>query len=192
MNATINDQGHQGQLPIELRSLLGPVTSNIVAILVLNDRWDYDHPTRKLLDTVFDFDQSEFDMCGVAAHFPGLTNLLAWFSKDSFKMRRNDQLFTDYLYQQIESHEKSYDKDNVKDFIDGYITHIRSNRHQFDRHHLYGTSSKLFAAGSDTMRTALEWILTFRTKFNRNSTRELDAIVRQLSPTGRRVRTPRR
>ncbi|XP_046572681.1 cytochrome P450 2U1-like [Haliotis rubra] len=63
----------------------------------------------------------------------------------------------------IEEHLKSYDEDNVDDFITAYIKEmkLRGSDDTFDRLHLQKTIRDLFIGGTDTTATTIRWTLLY-------------------------------
>lgn len=50
----IDEKVASGQQPIQVRTVLSPSTSNIMASYVFGKRYDYKHPRRQFLDSLLD------------------------------------------------------------------------------------------------------------------------------------------
>ena len=87
---------YEGRTPFVVRPLVGSITSNIISVLVTGERWNLDHPTRQLLNEVFNYDDTEFDMCGYAAHFPTFALVSAIFT-NKLKMKRQWDTFWSWI-----------------------------------------------------------------------------------------------
>eukprot|EP00105_Crassostrea_gigas_P039351 XP_019923499.1 PREDICTED: cytochrome P450 2H2 [Crassostrea gigas] len=85
--------------------------------------------------------------------------------KSSIKRSREAiELLTEYVTEQIADHEKTYDGNNIRDFIDLYIQAQRAEAKDNGKqtvHHLFRVILDLFSAGTETTATSLDWALLY-------------------------------
>jgi len=94
-----------------------------------------------------------------------------------------------FLKKVIDDHQQSFDKDNIRDFIDAYLLEI-SKTDQNDTgssfhpdngiYQLMGTLVDLFAAGSETTSSSLTWAILFMVRNLDIQTKVREEILRLI------------
>jgi cytochrome P450 len=77
-------------------------------------------------------------------------------------MNQQNQQMVDFVGEEILEHERTLDKDNIRDYVDGFLVERDRVKGQADNTFsldmLSGNIRGFFSAGSDTVRTVLEWL----------------------------------
>ncbi|CAG2116308.1 unnamed protein product, partial [Medioppia subpectinata] len=137
--------------------LLTPSMSNNICHLVFGHRMDFNDPKRIIFDNVLDNNAALFSMLG-----------------------------------EIESHQKTMDPNNKRDYIDGFLNEMKIRQQKdpntsFTINKLSANSKSFFFGGSDTVRTAVEWLVLVAVKHKGIQKRlheEIDDVIgRDRSPT---------
>ena len=180
--------------PIHVRKVLAPSVSNNVAGLVFGHRFDYDHPRRLFLDDLLDPSKKNtflIILMIIFSNVPKLFKILAYFGLlGTRETREMSYQMIKMVSDEIDEHEKSLDTLNVRDYIDGFLIEMKKQqddgKSSFTRDMLSGNVRGFFAAGSDTVRTTLEWIfltLSVYPEVQDQLRTEIDTQIGERSPT---------
>lgn len=75
-------------------------------------------------------------------------------------------LISNYISQQIEEHKETFDKNNIRDFVDIYINAERNElSNGLKAEWLFEAIRNLFNAGTDTTATSLQWAFLYLIKY---------------------------
>lgn len=115
-------ESHNGE-PIRVRNYLQPSASNVVLAVLLGERFDYDHPTRKMLDKSLDFEQdSSLPFTGYFCNFVEIGRLVQYLPFTSaFNLKERSKQFNNFFRGVTGEHLKTIDKDNPRDLMDYYF-----------------------------------------------------------------------
>jgi cytochrome P450 len=169
-----------------IEKLIGSSASNIVSLIVTGDRYDFDHPTRKMLDKMFlQRDDQEL------GRTLGVVNYLTWFVRFLISLPFGSQRqlinnFTEvkkYLRNRVKYCKESFDpeREEAVNFIQAYQKEMRhvSSRF-FDDEHVYLCSMAFFGAGNATTKDFIGWCLqslVVYTGIQEKMRTEIDVVV---------------
>ncbi|XP_071120337.1 cytochrome P450 2E1-like [Mytilus edulis] len=154
-------QSYNGQ-PFALDSILNASTVNSLMQIVVGKRFEYN-----------DEKYCEFlKIINEIATSPALTgpvNFLPWLAKlpgDFLGIKADTVKFDkqiDYFKSEVEEHKKSFDQDNIRDFIDVYLKEMQiqdQNTHtMFKEDQLTCIVNDLISAGTETTATTIRWAI---------------------------------
>lgn len=167
--------------PIPIKRFLGPSVSNVIMLMTIGQRYDFDHPIRQKMEKLFLADRSIsfFNFYSIASHF---TETLKFFISliPDFVIPDMKE-FVSYLpnlltritnermeiVEKMNEHELSEESDS---FIDSYLKHYKLLNSSTDEEHVEerkyfsedngrACAQAFFAAGSATTKDAIEWAL---------------------------------
>ena len=175
LHGQIDKEMEETKRLIEIKRLLGPSVSNNVSLIVTGERFDFDHPMRKLLDSVFLGDASndtfQVSSVGYLTHFPKtvqwllkIVKLITSKPQDTLDRFRT---VTGYVQSRVDLCEKKIDQENnldeedAENFMDAYLRVIRKtdSKDIWNIQNLHGCATSFFGAGSATIKDYLEWFL---------------------------------
>ncbi|CAG2115527.1 unnamed protein product, partial [Medioppia subpectinata] len=150
--------------PVSLRSLLGGSTSSNISALVFGNRFAYNDPNRQLLDDCIERAIRKLGQTGFITFFPSFAKLCAYFGLFGLKQVKRDFLtVNNYIKHQIEEHKRSLDENNIRDYIDAFLIEMNKtdgkSETTFTDEMLAGNVQGFFAAGTETVKTSMEWAL---------------------------------
>lgn len=144
---------------IRIKRFLGPSVSNVIMLMTIGKRYDFDHPVRQTIDKIFLADRSStstfFTFFSIGSHFTDtirfLINLIPTFIIPDLKTFAT--YLPDYLtevtrerqevVEQMSEHELSEQSDC---FIDAYLKHTKIIRGSSDESH---QEEKKYFTGND-------------------------------------------
>ncbi|XP_038059763.1 cytochrome P450 2J6-like [Patiria miniata] len=172
--------------PFDPKPLLGNAVSNVICNVVFGKRYEYtDEQFNKLLSLL----GRNFKLLGAGAavnFFPAL-RYLPFVSID--EIIANFEEIRMFITTIIDNHRANFDADDVKDFTDSFLMEIKRNEAKdasgvkhglLSEGNLVGTVTALFAAGSETTATTLQWTLLYMAVYPEIQQRvqaEIDAVV---------------
>ncbi|CAG2112194.1 unnamed protein product, partial [Medioppia subpectinata] len=168
--------------------LLVPSMSNNISHLVFGHRMDFNDPKRIIFDDLLDTAGPLFSLLGLFAVSP------VWFSKIILKvgaigMSKKFETVINIFNKEIESHQKTMDPNNNRDYMDGFLNEMQKRQHTDPNSikKLSTNSRTFFGAGSETVRTTVEWLVLLAVKHKDIQKRlheEIDDVIgRDRSPT---------
>ena len=171
-----------------MNPLIGPSASNVITLLVSGKRFDFDHPTRKVLDDSF-LERDDGKLGGSL----GIINYLVPVMKlmlliPSIQLKESLEKFEyvkNYIKSQMEHYRKTFDaqSDEALNFIQAYQQEMSNENvsgKYFDEEHLYANSMAFFVAGSATTKDFIEWclqILVVNPDIQEKMRQEIDSVV---------------
>lgn len=165
--------------PFAVRDLLSSSMSNNIGALVFGRRFKYDDPIRHMLNkSVNDVSQAA-GQTAWTLFFPWLKKVAEVFGilnvGDVNEIAKEGRAFT---MNEIEEHEKSLNPGNVRDFIDGYLLEIqkRKGEPEFNKYVLQDIVGAFFGAGSETVRSVVEWLILLVAQ-NQDHQRKIQAEI---------------
>ena len=154
-------QKHEGEKMTSGDIFLAPVSS-VICMMIFSQRFDTKNP--ELMEPVSSVDAiirtpqlANFKY----VLFPFLSHIVR--PKLSDEMLSNRYKIEDLLKKSIKVHEKDFDRNDIRDFVDLYIeTRDDPDALEFKQ---YGSIMfELFVAGNETSTTTLEWLFLYLTK----------------------------
>lgn len=169
--------------PVLPTTLLTPSMSNIISALVFGRRFEYDDPERIYLDHLVEIIPALAAQVTAINFFPWLRKLFAFFRVGPCE-RLRDALVRreDFSDSKIHEHEETYREGYIRDYIDGFLSEMKQQQQNeyFTRNLLKGNVSNFFGAGSETVRSTMEWMLlmcAMKPELQRRVQAEIDAVL---------------
>ncbi|XP_038057362.1 cytochrome P450 2C15-like [Patiria miniata] len=149
---------HGGQ-PFNPSHLLSSAIANVICSVVYGSRYEYSDPRFvELLRAVY----RNLELMGGATGailFMPYSHLLASLVPMVRECLDNMQYVCDFSQDVLEHHRKDFDRNNLRDFMDVIIKETTSSKTNVTINDLHGTTADLFAAGTETSSTTLQWAL---------------------------------
>ncbi|XP_062621581.1 cytochrome P450 2C28-like [Saccostrea cucullata] len=150
--------------PFNIHYLINVCVSNIMCSIVFGHRYDHsDKNFLSLLDKI-NHNLSNENLVFIATIFP----FVRYIPGDTCRIKRvlsNVVDVENHLRQIVKDHEKEFDENNPRDFIDIYMKKMKSEKINpnttFDEEQLLKILGELFVAGTETTSTALRWFSLF-------------------------------
>ncbi|XP_062590992.1 cytochrome P450 2B4-like [Saccostrea cucullata] len=153
--------------PVSLNNFLPKAVSNVISSIVFGSRFDYnDEEFESLLyKTNYIVNNTNYKL--VENYFPFLEKVLP--NSKVRKLLQMKEEFNGYVRKQIDLHKISFDRGNIRDFIDLYINQETNDSSDvISDIDLFQTIFDLYVAGSETTNTTLLWIFLFMIKYPKN------------------------
>ncbi|XP_051891135.1 cytochrome P450 2D26-like isoform X2 [Pristis pectinata] len=155
-------EGEQG-LPFDPHFYLTYATANIICSIVFGERFEY--RDEKLLRFLHILEESfvlEGGFWGQLANaFPFLCSLPG----PQNKIFQNQEKINQFLQEIVTRHKQSWDPHDIRDFIDAFLAEQEKMKNtpntSFLESKMIGSLISLFAAGTETTSTTLNWGLLF-------------------------------
>ncbi|XP_062411737.1 cytochrome P450 2J2-like [Sardina pilchardus] len=171
--------------PFDPKVLLINAVSNIICQLVFARRYDYTDDTFKriihLMDKAIGLEGTIWGQLYEA--FPAIMKHLPGKHNDIFTHFERIHAF---IRKEVERHKDNFDPENPRDYIDAYLTEMKSGSCDptdgFDETTLVLNSMDLFLAGTETTATTLLWALLILIKYpdvQEKVQAEIDHVVGQ-------------
>ena len=167
--------------PFDPSDLITGAVSNVINSLTFGKRFEYSDPEFKRLQYLVDKRMENSGKEFLAMSMPFLLRLPFGPGYDVkttiLEIRRR---LTDI----VEEHRATYDSENLRDFIDAYLSEIHKSEERGDESHfninnLVQTVEDLFLGGTQTTTTTLRWALLYLIAFpsvQENIQQELDNV----------------
>lgn len=115
-----------------VKSLIGPSVSNVISLIVFGQRYNFDHPIRRMFDSfwIVDPKDNQFNFTSFHGYFPKIVRFLAAVFKSETidSVKKLHQNITQHMKELIEDRDEKYDEQiRPKNFIDCYIHEIHKN-----------------------------------------------------------------
>ncbi|OWF47676.1 Cytochrome P450 2J6 [Mizuhopecten yessoensis] len=149
--------------PFDLSKIVHVSVANVICSIVFGDR--FDHSDQKFLQLVSLLDEAATinKPTGLISCFPALRHLPG----DMFKIKRFKKLFgefLEYFAKQVQNHRDTLHQNETRDFIDAFLheqNKCGSDTQVFTDDNLVITLLHLFAAGTETVATAIRYSVLF-------------------------------
>lgn len=149
--------------PVSATHLLTPSTSNIISALVFGRRFEYMDPERIYLDKLIEIIPALAAQISSINFFPWLRDLMVFFKVGACEKLRDALVRREmFAESKIDYHEKTYQSNVVRDYIDGFFTEMKrqeDSSRTLTRNLLRGNVASFFGAGSETVRAAVDWLV---------------------------------
>ena len=141
--------------------LLANAVSNIICKAVYGKRYDYDDPNfKRLLRSISRNIQLIGGMTGFLQILPG-AHWFARFLPPVRELGKNLQLISDFTAEIVKEHQKDFDGEHPRDFIDVYLKEMAAatsdERSKIRLNDMYATVGDLFIAGTEATSTTVRW-----------------------------------
>ena len=167
--------------PFNPTHLLCNAVSNVICSVVFGKRYEYDDAEfKRLLYLVENKIASPIEMLAILA-FPFLLKV-PYFPKNNLTCTAELRLKFRNI---VAEHLKSFDANNMRDFVDAYIKEMNERTEQRQKTHLsdlelLAVLDDLFLAGTETTSTTLRWAILYMIAFpdvQRKVHEEIDRVV---------------
>ncbi|OWF51176.1 cytochrome P450 2H2-like [Mizuhopecten yessoensis] len=154
--------GEKEKQPMHPESHIQISVANIICAILFGKRFEHSDPTFIQLMALINENVSLNGPSGLLNIMP----CLRYVPGDPLGCRKvlnNADRIIKFLYSMIDGHQKDYDEENLKDFIDVYLKKINKEGPNtiFTRSELMNTIADIFFAGVETTTTTLLWAILF-------------------------------
>lgn len=169
ISAFLNECRNKDEQAFDIVMLINNSVSNIICSILLGNRFEYtDKKFRSLMENMrLSFSNKDGDMLDT---FPW-TRFLPKYRKSYKEMVTSDRCIYQFISDCIDEHEKTYDPENTRDFIDAYLNVINEEKDTgdaettFSKFELVHVAGDLFFAGTETTSTTLRWGFLYMLKY---------------------------
>ncbi|XP_076819652.1 vitamin D 25-hydroxylase-like [Clavelina lepadiformis] len=170
---------------VDIGDLLHKMTTNILCHGIFGKRYEYEHPTLcSLVEMITKMVSAEFgESMQTALLFPWL-RFIPPVSSGCDKILHTRKRMIDAIDEVVVEHEKSYDEDDMRDFIDCYLKEMKAGKELFTRKQLLYEVSDLFLGGTDTTSNTLKWCLHAFLHYPQTQSKLRKEIFDVLGPSG--------
>ncbi|XP_050415839.1 cytochrome P450 2D3 [Patella vulgata] len=171
---------HEGK-PFIVHDLMMKATTNIVSTVVFGKRYDYSDPDFLQIIKVLQINfKGEMTFFSPIHQFPMLRFIPVLAAK-ILTARNSIEKVKQFIVERIEEHKEVFDKSDIKDFIDVHLDMCANGASDVTSEgNTKRTILSLFAAGSDTTATTLDWTLLYmilHTEVQKKCQEEIDSVV---------------
>ena len=152
--------------PVHLSPLFQKIAGNVINGIVFGRRRDYDDPQIDIIRNMFCSTLNAVSPTNFGLYFPiWLTRLFS--RKDGEQAVESVSILKDirqYISDEINQHEGSYDEHNIRDFVDLYIQVTRNSKDEdeiFSEGNMYRIIAQLFVAGAETTYKTLDFAFLY-------------------------------
>ncbi|XP_014674413.1 PREDICTED: cytochrome P450 2J2-like isoform X2 [Priapulus caudatus] len=164
--------------------LFGNAVSNVICNIVFGSRFEYDHADFKELLELLNANIRQAANTEILNYLPWIRFFPGAGREQYLGFRTRFDKLISWAKQRVAEHEKSFDRDNIRDFVDLYMKQIddmADNKNTtFTIDEAPYIIINLFAAGTETTATTLRWGLLYMTHYPhvaRKVQEEIDAVI---------------
>ncbi|KAK4004618.1 cytochrome P450 18a1 [Daphnia magna] len=185
----ITELADKKSAPVELGSYLSSAVSNVICSLLMSVRFRHDDPKFIRFTNLIDDGFKLFTVTAAAGFIP-ILKLLPAFNYAFNKIRQNFGEISNFYQEIVDDHKRSFDANNIRDIIDGYILEIQNAKEEGRSEQLFNGKNgdrqmqqiigDMFSAGTETVKTTLQWATVFALREPHMQARvqeELDRVV---------------
>ncbi|CAC5358758.1 CYP2J [Mytilus coruscus] len=170
-----------------LKEMMIKASCNVIHSVIFGYRYKHDNESlQKLIKTMDNIFSGPGSLTA-----SGLFPVLNLIMKDNLKVRREGlSTLKMYIEKHITEHRESFDPENIRDFIDMYLV---AEKEESERTSVLNPAAlltsiiDLFAAGTDTTATTLDWTFLWMIQYPDVQKRCQEEITKVIGP-GRMVR----
>lgn len=153
-----------GGADINIRDVLSPAVNNIIMSLICGKTWDSQHQIMQLFNKFQHNLFQYFQLLRLPFFFPTYLRLYKKFSSKLAKLEKELLEFQEFISEEIKEHRELYQADDKKDYIDHFLEEIDNQtkgngKTSFTAPSLLGNAGIMLSAGSDTIRSTVEWTM---------------------------------
>ena len=157
--------------PIEIASVLRKAIGNVIYGIVFGKRFDFNDPELDIIQRMSNVAVGGIGIGNVTNVFP--LWLCAIFapkaSKEAAFRRQNLENIKKFISDEIKEHEKTYDENNIRDFVDLYIQASHDSKEEtasvLTEGNMFRVIQELFIAGAETTYNTLDWAFLFMSEY---------------------------
>ncbi|CAC5365896.1 unnamed protein product [Mytilus coruscus] len=171
----------------DVKTIMIKASCNVIHSLIFGYRYKHDNESlHKLIKTMDDIFSGPGPLTA-----SGIFPILNFLMKDSVRVRvEGFSTIRKYIEKHINEHRESFDPENIRDFIDMYLEAEKDESERtsvLNPAGLFSTIIDLFAAGTDTTATTLDWSFLFMIQYPDVQKRCQEEITKVIG-AGRMVR----
>nr|XP_009858723.2 cytochrome P450 2C15-like isoform X1 [Ciona intestinalis] len=152
----------KGGKPFDITEILTNAVMNVISIITTDQRFEYDDEHFRLLQQIFTKWFLEPENTAAFANIiyvPLLCNIPPYRSK-YLEVKRDMKRVSAVFQQMVEQHRKTFDKNNLRDFIDAFICEGKKGTDEsFTDGQLVQYVREMFEAGTETMTGTVRWAM---------------------------------
>ncbi|XP_034359475.1 cytochrome P450 2J5-like [Arvicanthis niloticus] len=185
--------GKEGGQPVNLHFKINNAVSNIICSVTFGERFEYeDSHFQKLLKLLDEIIYVQASMAGQL--YNSFPHIMKHFPGPHQKIFRNWEELNLFISHIIKKHQKDWNPDEPRDFIDAFLTEMQKypdKTTSFNEENLISSTLDLFLAGTESTSTTLRWALLYMTVYpeiQKNVQAEIDRVIghkRQVSLSDR-------
>jgi len=167
--------------PFCVREVLIPSVINNISSLIFGKKFKYDDPERLMISNFVTETSKAAGQVVWLIFFPWIRRILKFFNIEIDEVRKQGQGLKNYIKKEIEEHERTFNPDNIRDFIDAYILEIQQKKDDpaFTKPVLEDLAGAIFGGGSETVRQSVEWLLLL-TASRQEGQRRIQSEIREV------------
>ncbi|XP_035686088.1 cytochrome P450 2J1-like [Branchiostoma floridae] len=154
----------KGQKPFNIRLMLQNAVGNVICSIVLGKRFEYDDEKFEKIMEAFDQNVGDQRLSGMADLFPWARHIPA-IKRAVAKQVAYAEISVGAVREEIEEHKKTFDANDIRDFIDTFILEMKNKEgdddSDFTDRQLEYLIADLFLAGTETTSSTLYWGLLY-------------------------------
>ncbi|XP_074660415.1 cytochrome P450 2J4-like [Tubulanus polymorphus] len=182
---------HNGK-PYDLEKIINVAVANVMCQTALGQRYEYTNAEFIDLQDRFEENVRAASITSPLHHFKVLQYLPIQTSTEKI-IHTNYHHVGAFLKKVVEEHKRTFDGNEIRDFIDAYLAEIARTADKpdstFTEAQLNWMIYDMFIAGSETTATSLRWGILYMMHFpdiQRKVQAEIDEVIgRERVPTGR-------
>ena len=149
----------------DIKKTIHASVSNVLFSILCGKHYDYDDECYQHMLHILDRNMKIGTRANIATN---CVPFLRYFPGDPLKLEewnRNETTIRNYFAQLYEEHKATYDQNNCRDFIDYFISEMKTQEgtgiqeSSFTAGQLVSVLSDLFTAGSETTATTIRWAI---------------------------------
>ncbi|KAK3106921.1 hypothetical protein FSP39_002975 [Pinctada imbricata] len=167
--------------PFDISHLLSISVSNIICSIVFGKRFGHDDVKFLHIIKLIHAGLSRTNFLMV-----GMTKMLQYLPGDITGVkaaRERRRMITEFLEEQVREHRETFDKENIRDYIDAFILEQQSHSTPesfYSDEQLIETIRNFFSAGTDTTATTLKWAILYLIKNPRIQEKMFEEIKSEI------------
>ncbi len=178
----LEEVGAYNGKPFNPFQILSSAISNVICSVVFGSRYDYTDPRFIELQRVIYRNTELMGGATGAILFMPYAHLLASFLPMVKECLDNTQYVNDFSRNVLEEHQKTFNPENIRDFMDVILKETRAKDCTVTVNDLLGTTADLFSAGSETSSTTLRWALLYMIAYPEIQRKIQQEIDREVGP----------
>ena len=173
--------------PFDISEILQKMIGNIIYGIIFGKRYEFNDPDFEIIRRMCDTVVAGQGLSNPANFFPRwVTKLIAKKANKEIEIRINIvRDIKNFILNQIQEHEDTFDEKNIRDFLDLYIQVSRdakdgTDEHPITKENMLRIILELFIVGVETTSTALTWGFLFLSEYpeiQERCRREIDENV---------------
>ncbi|XP_066287065.1 cytochrome P450 2U1-like [Branchiostoma lanceolatum] len=164
--------------PFNIKNMLRKAVTNVICSIVFGARHDYEDSA---FQTFLEDIDVRFTTPFLISQFSPVLRHLPLLGQSAQRFHVSQERGARFLKMKADEHQRDFDSNDIRDFVDIYIKEIRSGQNEnFTDAQLLWIINDLIAAGTDTTSQSLYWILLYMVTYPDVQERAHQEISRAL------------